>query len=77
MSENSVERLEIRALQQRNDIHEAIGELKDKVLEVRSKLDPNANAREHLLAACVIVSSIGFLAGHAFAGMLLEREQAC
>jgi hypothetical protein len=73
MRENPVDGLEIRALQQRNDFHEAIGELKDKVLEVRSKLDPNANAREHLLAACLIVSSIGFLAGHAFAGMFTRK----
>jgi hypothetical protein len=69
MSTNPVDRLEIRALQQRNDVHETIRELKDKVVEVRSKLDPNTNAREHLLAASLIVSSVGFLAGYGFAGM--------
>ncbi len=69
MSTNPVDRLEIRALQQRNDVHETIGELKDKVVEVRSKLDPNTNVREHLLAASLIVSSVGFLAGYGFAGM--------
>ena len=69
MSANPVDRLEIRALQQRNDVHETIGELKDKVVEVRAKLDPQNNAREHLLAASLIVSSIGFVAGYGFGGL--------
>lgn len=69
MSANPVDRLEIQALQQRIDVHETIGELKGKVVEVRSRLDPNANAREHLLAASLIVSSVGLLAGYVFAGM--------
>jgi hypothetical protein len=73
MSTNPVDRLEIRALQQRYDVHETIGEFKDKVVEVRSKLDPNTNAREHLLAASLIVSSIGFLAGYGFAGMFTRK----
>jgi hypothetical protein len=69
MSANPVDRLEIQALQQRIDVHETLGELKGKVVEVRSRLDPNTNAREHLLAASLIVSSIGLLAGYVFAGM--------
>jgi hypothetical protein len=73
MTANPVDRLEIRALQQRNDVHETIGELKDKVVEARSKLNPNTNAREHLLAASLIVSSLGFLAGYGFAGMFTRR----
>ena len=73
MSTNPVDRLEIRAVEQRNHVHETIGELKDKVVEVRSKLDPNTNAREHLLAASLIVSSIGFLAGYGFAGMFTRK----
>jgi hypothetical protein len=73
MSANPFDRLEIRALEQRNHVHETIGELKDKVVEVRSKLDPNTNAREHLLAASLIVSSIGFLAGYGFAGMFTRK----
>jgi hypothetical protein len=49
MTANPVDRLEIRALQQRNDVHETLGELKDKVVEARSKLNPSMKAREHLL----------------------------
>jgi len=37
------------------------------VVEVRAKLDPNANAHAHLLAASLVVSSIGFFAGYGLA----------
>lgn len=66
---NPIDRLEIRAAQQRNQVHESIGELKDKVVAARAKLDPKANAREHLVAASLVLSSIGFLAGYGFAGL--------
>jgi hypothetical protein len=60
MTANPVDHLEIRALQQRNDVHETIGEFKHKVVEACSKLNLNTTAREHLLAAALIVSSLGF-----------------
>jgi hypothetical protein len=69
MSANPIDHLEIRAVQQRNRVHETIGELKDKVDAVRAKFDPRTNAREHLVAASLIVSSIAFLAGYGFAGV--------
>ena len=69
MSANPIDHLEIQAVQQRNQVHETIGELKDKVDAVRAKFDPRTNAREHLGAASLIVSSIAFLAGYGFAGM--------
>lgn len=69
----SIDLLEIRALQQRQDIHHAIGELKDKVAAARAKLDLTTNARKHLLRAALFVSSIGFLTGHGFAGLFTRR----
>ena len=66
--------LEIEALQQRNQVHETIGELKDKVVEVRARLDPNTNAREHLVKASLILSSIGFLAGYGLAGLFTRSR---
>ncbi|GEM_PF-2050194 len=74
MSANPIDRLEIQALQQRNQVHETIGELKDKVVEVRARLDPKTNAREHLLKASLILSSIGFLAGYGFAGLFTRSK---
>jgi hypothetical protein len=74
MSANPLDRLEIEALKQRNEVHETIDELKGKVVEVRAKLDPNANARAHLLAASMVVCSIGFLAGYGLAGLFTSSK---
>jgi hypothetical protein len=73
MTTNPVDKLEIQALQQRNHVHDTIGELKDKVTAARAKLDPNANARDHLLAASLLVSSVAFLVGYGFAGLFTRR----
>jgi hypothetical protein len=51
MSANPIDHLVIQALQQRNYAHETIGHLKDKVVAARARLDPQTNAREHLLGA--------------------------
>ena len=75
MSANPIDHLEIQAIQQRNQVHDTIGELKDKVVEVRARLDPATNAREHLVSASLILSSIGFLAGYGFAGLLTRRNK--
>jgi hypothetical protein len=74
MSANPLDRLEIEALKQRNEVHETLDELKGKVVEVRAKLDPNANARAHLLAASLVVSSLGFLAGYGLAGLFTSSK---
>ena len=69
MSANPVDRLELQALLQRDHVHETIGELKEKVDAARAKLDVNTKARQHLLGASFIVSSLGFLAGYGVAGL--------
>jgi hypothetical protein len=74
MSANSIDHLEIQALQQRIHAHDTIGELKDKVMAVRARLDPDTNAREHLLGASLVLSSIGLLAGYGFAGLFSRNK---
>ena len=73
MSANSVDKLELQALLQRNHVHETIGELKDKVEAAKAKLDVKTNARQHLLGASLIVSSVAFLAGYGFVGLFTRR----
>jgi hypothetical protein len=73
MSTNSIEHLEIRALQQRNQVHGTIDELKGKVEEARAKLDVKTNARAHLLGASLAVSAIGFIGGYAIAGLFTRN----
>ena len=74
MSANPIDHLEIQALQQRNHVHETIGAFTDQVVAVRARLDPNTNARKHLLAASLILSSIGYLAGYGFAGLFAPSK---
>jgi len=40
----------------------------------RAKLDPNANARAHLLAASLVLSCIGLLAGYGLAGFFSSSK---
>ncbi len=70
---NPVDSLEIRALQQRNYVHQTIGELKGKVAETRAKFDVNSNARAHFGIASLIVSAVALLAGYGFAGMFTRH----
>ena len=73
MSVNPLDQLEIRALQQRNQVHGTIEELKGKVEEARAKLDVNTIARKHLLGASLVVSALGFLGGYGLAGLFTRR----
>jgi hypothetical protein len=73
MSSNSLDSLEIRALQQRNQVHGTIDELKGKVEEARAKLDVKNNARAHLMAASLAVSAIGFISGYGLGGLFTRR----
>jgi hypothetical protein len=73
MSANPIDKLEIQALQQRNHIHQTIGEVKEKVDAARAKLDVNTNAREHLLGASLVVTSVAYLTGYGLAGLFTRR----
>jgi hypothetical protein len=65
MSTNpQVQNLEIRAMEQRNQLHETVSELKQKVSEVREKFDIKRNVRRHAMltaligAGLIVLSSI-------------------
>ncbi len=67
-----LERLELRAMAQRNRLHNSAEELKEKIASTRDKLDVTRNAREHFTAAAVIVGAISLLSGYAIAGRFVE-----
>jgi hypothetical protein len=73
MSSNSLDSLEIRALQQRNQVHGTIDELKGKVEEARTKLELKTNVRAHLLTASLVVSAVGFIGGYGLGGLFTRR----
>jgi hypothetical protein len=73
MSPEPVENLELRAIEQRNRLHQTTSELKGKISATREQLDPGRNLREHFLAAATGVAAVAALAGFAVAGMFTRR----
>jgi hypothetical protein len=69
----SPERLEIRALQQRERIHRTALELISKVDDAKQRLTLSYNVRAHFAVTSLIAVSISFLCGYAVAGMFTER----
>jgi len=73
MSEEPVEKLELRALEERNRLHETAGELKEKMLETRERLDISRQAREHFPGSAVGACVLGLLLGYGLAGVFTDR----
>jgi hypothetical protein len=69
----SPERLEIRALQQRERIHRTALELISKVDDAKQRLTLSYNVRAHFAVTSLITVSVSFLCGYAVAGMFTER----
>jgi hypothetical protein len=68
-----VESLELRALEQRNRLHNTATDLRNKVSAAREKLDMSKNIREHLIGASIIVSLVGFFSGYGVAGIFADH----
>ena len=64
----NLEGLEIQALEQRNHLHHAVGELRSQVSQARHDLDPAVNARKHFVATSIAVSLLGLVCGYGFGG---------
>jgi hypothetical protein len=73
MSTQPLESLELRALEQRNRLHQDATELKEKMAAAREKLSVERNVREHFTKAALVMTIAGLLAGHGFAGMFTRR----
>ena len=71
MSALPLENLELRALEERNRLHQRATELKTKIKDTREKLDPRKNAREHFIALAIVASALGLISGYAAAGLLV------
>jgi hypothetical protein len=77
MSEEPVDKLEMRAREERQRLHARATELKSKIEGTRESLRENLSvekqSREHFGPAAVIVSVAGLLAGYAVTGMFTGR----
>ena len=63
MSTQPVYNLELRAVEQRRQIHVIAQELKGKISEARQRLNVTRNLREHLFAVAVAVGVVSLLVG--------------
>ena len=73
MSPEPVENLELRAVEQRNRLHQTTSELKGKIAETREQLDPARNVREHFCAVAAATGALALLLGYGVAGMFTRR----
>jgi hypothetical protein len=73
MSSLPIENLELRALEQRNHLHERAAELKTRIRATRESLDILEIARRHFVGAGLAVSAVGLLAGYAVGGLFAKR----
>lgn len=59
MSTNpQVQNLELQAMEQRNQLHKSVAELRRKVTDVREKLDIKRNIRDHVMASALMIAAI-------------------
>lgn len=73
MSPELVDNLELRAAEQRIQLHRATSELKEKIAVTREQLNPGKNVREHFVGIAAVVSGLAVAAGYAVAGMFVRR----
>jgi hypothetical protein len=73
MSDQPVQDLELRAVEQRNRLHHTTSELKGKITATREQLDPAKNVREHFAGVAAGVSALALLVGYGVAGMFTRR----
>jgi hypothetical protein len=69
----SPERLEVRAVQERERLHRTAMELISKVDDAKQRLTLSHNVRAHFTATSLIAATLSFLCGYAVAGMFTER----
>ena len=58
-----IEQLELRALEERREIHASAEELKEKISEAKEKLDPVRQLRKHRFAVAMAVGAASLLIG--------------
>ncbi len=66
--------LEVRAADQRRQLHNAVVELKATVRDtVREKLDIRKNARQYLAPVAGVAGLLGLVMGYGFMGMFTRK----
>ena len=63
--------LEVRAAEQRRELHGSVEELREVL---RRRLDVKANARKHLLPAAGLMAAVGLGIGYGVTGFFYPRS---
>jgi hypothetical protein len=73
MSTKPVEDLQLRAMEQRNQLHQTVTELKHKVSETKERLDVQRNVREHFVAIATSAALLSLVCGYGVARMFAQQ----
>lgn len=73
MSPQPVENLELRAVEQRNHLHQTTSELRHKISATREQLDPSRNIRQHFVGLALVGAALGWISGFGLGGMFTRR----
>ncbi|HZP61848.1 MAG TPA: hypothetical protein VFB28_00425 [Terriglobales bacterium] len=69
MSSDPIDVLELRALEQRSQLHQTAADLRAKISHTRDQLNISKQARNHRVAASIIAAVLGLASGYGFAGL--------
>ena len=69
MSMQPIETLQLRAIEQRSQLHRSASDLRERVNETKDRFRLSKQAREHLVMVSTVASLGGFLMGYGVAGI--------
>jgi hypothetical protein len=73
MSTMPIEALQLRAVEQRSQLHRTASDLRGKISRTREKLRFSKQAHDHLLAVTLIAGAVGLASGYGAAGLFSSR----
>ncbi|GAC1434400.1 MAG: hypothetical protein NVS1B11_17200 [Terriglobales bacterium] len=73
MNTTPLDRLELQALEQRNQMHKVISAAKTRVEITRERLEIKSNVRKHLPTAAGIATILALSFGFGFAGLFTKK----
>ena len=72
MSTLPIEALQLRALEQRHQLHKTASDLRKRVKETRDRLNLSKQTRDHVIAVSWLASLIGLATGYGLAGIFVR-----
>jgi hypothetical protein len=73
MSTMPIETLQLRAFEERSQLHKTASELRTKLSRTREKLSLSKQAHDRLLAVSVIAGAVALVSGYGIAGLFSHR----